>query len=110
MKQICKNIAIVALIIFSVVVIAIGSIIYTRTLGVAAKDAQREAFKATSTYNEGMLDDLAKYQYEFNTAEADVERSAIAQLVVSRFANFDESRIENDDLKQFLEDCRNGDF
>lgn len=110
MKQVCKNMAIVIIAILAVVAIAVGSIIYTRTLGVAAKDAQREAFKATSTYNEGMLDDLAKYQYEFNTAEDDVERSAIAQLVVSRFANFDESRIENDDLKQFLEDCRNGDF
>lgn len=110
MKQVCKNMAIVIIAILAVVAIAVGSIIYTRTLGVAAKDAQREAFKATSTYNEGVLDDLAKYQYEFNTAEDDVERSAIAQLVVSRFANFDESRIENDDLKQFLEDCRNGDF
>lgn len=110
MKQICKSMTIVALIILSVVAIAVSSIIYTRTLGVAAKDAQREAFKATSTYNEGMLDDLAKYQYEFNIAEDDVERSAIAQLVVSRYANFDESRIENDNLKQFLEDCRDGDF
>lgn len=89
---------------------AVGGIIWTQTVGVAQKNAEREAYKATVTYNEGMIDDLAKYYYEFMRANDDVERSAIAQLVLSRFANFDETRIENRDLRLFLEDCRNGEF
>ena len=52
-----------------------------------------------------MLDDLAKYKYEYDTAEDDVERSAIASLVRNRFANFDQSRVENRELIEFLKEC-----
>lgn len=68
-------------------------------------NADRQAFKNTATYNEGMLDDLAKYKYEYDTSNDDVERAAIADLVRSRFANFDKSKIENYELVKFLEDC-----
>ena len=68
-------------------------------------DADREIFKNTVTYNDGVLDDLAKYNFEYEMAEDDVERAAIADLVRNQFANFDKSKIENDDLKEFLEDC-----
>ena len=88
-----------------IIVTAIGGIVWTRTIGVAQKDAEREAYKATMTYNEGMLDDLAKYKFQYDSAEDDVERAAIAELVRNRFANFDKSRIENQDLIKFLEDC-----
>lgn len=73
-------------------------------------NADRVIFKQSVTYNEGILDDLAKYKYELESAEDDVEKSAIAQLVNSRFANFDESKIESYDLRKFLEDCRNGKY
>lgn len=73
--------------------------------GVRYANADREIFKNTVTYNEGVLDDLAKYKFQYDTAEDDVERAAIADLVRSRFANFDKSKIENKDLKEFLEDC-----
>lgn len=68
-------------------------------------NADREIFKQSAIYNEGMLDDLAKYKFEYDTAKDDVEREAIASLVRNRFANFDKSKIENRDLKLFLEDC-----
>lgn len=73
--------------------------------GTRYADADREIFKSTATYNEGMLDDLAKYKYEYDTAEDDVERSAIASLVRNRFANFDQSKIENKELNNFLKEC-----
>ena len=59
----------------------------------------RVTFKQSATYNEGVLDDLAKYRYEMIKATDDIEKSAIADLVNSRFANYDESKIENKDLK-----------
>lgn len=67
-------------------------------------NAEREVFKQSVTYNEGMLDDLAKYQYEYMQSD-ETEKKAIASLVRSRFANFDKSKIENIDLLRFLEDC-----
>lgn len=73
--------------------------------GTRYADADREIFKGTVTYNEGMLDDLAEYKYEYDKAADEVEKAAIASLVRSRFANFDQSRIENRDLLKFLEEC-----
>lgn len=96
------SIAVIAAIIISV---GIGGIVWTKTIGIAQKNAEREAYKATIVYNEGMLDDLAKYKFEYDSAESDIERAAIAELVRNRFANFDKSRIENRDLLEFLEAC-----
>ena len=76
-----------------------------RHFGTRYADADREIFKGTVTYNEGMLDDLAKYKYEYDGAEDDIEKEAIASLVRSRFANYDKRRIEHDDLIDFLEEC-----
>ena len=67
-------------------------------------NADREVFKQSVTYNEGMLDDIAKYHYEYTQAD-EVGKKAIASLVRSRFANFDKSKIENIDLIKFLEEC-----
>ncbi len=71
-------------------------------------NTDRVVFKQSATYNEGVLDDLAKYKYEMQTTEDETGKKAICELVNSRFANYDESKIENDDLKYFLRDCRNG--
>lgn len=73
--------------------------------GTRYANADREIFKNTVTYNEGVIDDLAKYKFQYDTAEDDIERAAIADLVRSRFANFDKSKIENEELREFLEDC-----
>lgn len=71
-------------------------------------NADREIFKQSVTYNEGMLDDLAKYRMEMIEAEPGVEQEAIQDLINNRFANFDESKIESRDLRNFLNDCREG--
>lgn len=73
-------------------------------------NADRIIFKQSVTYNEGVLDDLAKYHFQMETAEDDVKKTAIAQLVNNRFANFDESKIESYDLRKFLEDCCDGKY
>ncbi len=70
-------------------------------------NADRIIFKQSVTYNEGVLDDLAKYKLQMIQAETETEKKAIANLVVDRFANYDESKIESYDLKKFLADCRN---
>lgn len=68
-------------------------------------NADREIFKQSVTYNEGVLDDLAKYKFEYDKAEDDIEREAIASLVRGRFANYDIRKIENRDLVHFLKEC-----
>lgn len=68
-------------------------------------NADRAIFKQSVTYNEGVLDDLAKYKYEYDSAEDDVEKNAIASLVRNRFANYDKSKIENREFVEFLREC-----
>lgn len=70
-------------------------------------NADRVVFKQSITYNEGVTDDLAKYKLEMIRSDDDVEKNAIAEMVNSRFANYDESKIENYDLREFLQNCRN---
>ena len=73
--------------------------------GKAYTNADRHIFKESVTYNEGVLDDLMKYKHEYETAQDDVEREAIATLVRGRFANYDQSKIENASLRHFLREC-----
>lgn len=65
----------------------------------------REVFKQSTTYNEGVLDDLAKYKYEYSIAKTDTEKKAIKSVVRNRFANYDTTKIKNDELKAFLKEC-----
>lgn len=73
-------------------------------------NADRVIFKQSITYNEGKLDNLAKYQLEMSQAKNPEEKAAIQEYVNSVYSNFDESKIENQSLKQFLIDCRNGEY
>jgi len=94
-------------IIIWVIVLSVISTIFGVGFKMFNKNADRLIFKQSVTYNEGVLDDLAKYRLEMIKAEDDIEKNAIAEMVNSRFANYDESKIENSDLKEFLRDCRN---
>jgi hypothetical protein len=114
MKTFFKSTAGIVLTIVLIVGIVFGGgflgLKYKQTFCVANKDVDRQIFKQSATYNEGKLDDLAKYKLEMAKAEDDVERAAIAELVNSVYANYDESKIENNDLKDFLDDCRDGKY
>jgi predicted negative regulator of RcsB-dependent stress response len=87
-----------------VVICSVGGVGYKKW----KTDQDRKIFKQSATYNEGVLDDLAKYKYELETSKDKTDKSAIAQLVNDRFANYDTSKIENQSLRQFLYDCQNG--
>ena len=83
------------------------------TVGIAYEkhmtNSKREIFENSVTYVDGMISDLADYKYQFQKSD-DVGKAAIADLVNSKFANFDESKIEDDSLRDFLKDCRNGNY
>lgn len=68
-------------------------------------NSDRVIFKNSITYNEGVLDDLAKYKFEYESTDDPVEKKAIATVVRNRFANYDKSKIENEELVKFMEEC-----
>jgi hypothetical protein len=79
-------------------------------LGVENQRVENKIFNNSTIHIEGMLDDLAKYKFELQSEKSDTGKKAIAELINDRFANFDEKNIQNEDLKQFLRDVRNGKY
>lgn len=97
-------------ILIGIIIFGVLCFIGTYTWKYFATNADREIFKQSVSYNEGKLDDLAKYKLEITLSDDPIEKAAIQEYIVSVYANFDESKIENDELRQFLEDCRSGKY
>jgi hypothetical protein len=76
--------------------------------GTKHADNQRKIFKGSQSYIEGMANDLAKYKYELTTEKDKTARKAIIDLIIDKYSDFDENKLESESLKQFLIDIRNG--
>lgn len=81
---------------------------YTRSVGRAQADADRENFKHSETYTEAAASFLADSWKQYNDAESDDDKAAIMEYVVMRYPNLDTSAIENKTLRRFYEDCLDG--
>ena len=79
-------------------------VLYTKTIGKAKQNAQREVFEETQSYVEGKRQEALKLFKEYN--EADEEgKEAIEYMVSSQFANFDESHLRGP-VRNFVEKCK----
>ncbi len=74
------------------------------------KEQQHEVFKESTAHIDGMIDDLSKYYFEFNSSEGETEKKGIVAVVRQRFSNFDPDKIEDESLKEFLNGCKSGDI
>ena len=96
-------IAIVILVILG----GVGGVVYTRTIGKAQKNVEREVFKSTVAYTEQAASFLAKSYKEYNDAETDTDKKTIMEYVIMRYPNLDTESIDNSTLKQFYIKCLN---
>lgn len=103
-KGILKKVAMAILIMVSVAGILLAASYYKEW----KVERDYEIFKKSTAYIDGMTKDLASYKMEYVNAESEVEKKAIYGYVVEKFANFDENNIENDNLVEFLNQCREG--
>lgn len=85
----------------------IGGVAYTKTIGKAQKEAEREVFKEGVAYTEQAASFLAKSYKEYEDAESDADKSAVMEYVIMRYPNLDLDSIDNDTLKQFYMKCLN---
>jgi hypothetical protein len=69
------------------------------------EDAKREVFENTKSYTHGKAQDLGKY-YEEYTKGTDEEKEIIKNVIQMNFANFDETKLDNYKLQQFLTKVR----
>jgi hypothetical protein len=82
-----------------------SGIFWSSKVGVWREDVRRNNFEHTKSYNQGKIQDLAKYFHEYNEADAS-GKVAIKATVRQMFADYDSSLVPDDELKQFLETCR----
>lgn len=77
-------------------------------LGQEKASADREIFEENKSHVKGMIDDLADYRYQWQTADSETSKKAILDLVRSKFSDFKLNNINNDDLRLWLDDVLNG--
>lgn len=70
------------------------------------ENVRREVFENTKSYTHGKIQDLAKYYEEYNKAETTDDKETIRQIILVRFAEFDETKIKAEKLKNFLVSMR----
>ena len=65
------------------------------------ENIKRQVFEETQSYVHGKVQDLAKYKLEYEQSTGD-EQEAIRQIIIFRFAEFDETKIKSTNLRNFL--------
>lgn len=70
---------------------------------------EREIFRETRSYDEGMIQQLARYRLQHVRAKSSEEKKAIASTVRVMFAEYDPDKLERRDLRVFLQGVNNAD-
>jgi hypothetical protein len=96
---------IIAGIIFSagtVFVLGYTNVFYTKTVVKSQQNADREVFKETQSYNDGMAQELSKLKLEYEKATDPVDRNAIEFKIKHDYADFNEQNLQSEGLKAWL--------
>lgn len=81
-------------------------ILFTKTVGKAQQNANREVFEQTQSYVEGKRQELTKYRLEYMQSKTAQDSNAIKMTILQDFANFDNTKLPPE-LKSFLESLQN---
>jgi hypothetical protein len=66
------------------------------------ENVRREVFENTKSYTHGKIQDLARYYQQYNEAKEESDREVIRNVIKTQFSDFDETKINNPALQQFL--------
>ena len=75
---------------------------YKKVFKPANENIDRQVFENTQSYVHGKIQDLAKYKREYDATDNMTERQAITSLINQQFAQFDSSKIQDPNLRNFL--------
>lgn len=71
------------------------------------RSVERQVFKETRSYNEGVVQQLADYRLQYLQAETEQDRKAILSTVRHQFGEYDENRL-SPELSSFLRKAKYG--
>lgn len=66
------------------------------------ENIEREVFENTKSYIHGAAEDLGKYYEEYTKAESASDKETIVSVIKMRFAELDETKLQNQTLRSFL--------
>lgn len=72
-------------------------VFYTKTVGKAKQNAEREVFEETNSFTKAKRQEAIKYYKEYDECTSDEERKAIETVVSMSFADFDEDKYIKDE-------------
>ncbi len=81
-------------------------VLFTKTVGKAQQNANREVFEQTQSFVEAKRQELVKYRLEYMQAKTAQDSTAIKTMLLQDFANFDVSKLEPDQ-REFLDRLKN---
>jgi uncharacterized protein (DUF4213/DUF364 family) len=81
------------------------NVFYTKTVGKAQQNAERSVFEQTQSYVEAKRQELIKLHHEWILAN-ESDKIAIESIVRQSFANFDDSKIIDPELRNFLRNIK----
>jgi len=84
------------------------SLVYKSTIKRQEINIQRKNFEQSKSRLHGIADDLAKYKYELRTEEDKMARKAIIELIIDRTSSLNVNDLEDDSLRNFVNDIKNG--
>ena len=71
-------------------------VLYTKTVGKAKADANREVFEETNSFTKAKRQEIIKYYKEWNEAETPEEKEAIEAIAAMSLADFDDDKYITD--------------
>ena len=98
------------LFIAALVFINYGSIWFDKK---ANAEIDHDVFKSNSSYIDGQVKDLSDYKKQYDRAvknNDEEEANAVIQYIKDDFSNFPTNKIENENLKTFLNNVLNGKY
>lgn len=81
---------------------------YDETVGKDHANIERQNFEQSKSYVDGKVQDLENYRKEYQQTTSKAEKEQIKNYIVDEFSNFNENNIQNQSLKQFLDEMENG--
>ncbi len=97
-------------IVVAVCVIIIGMIVAWNCISIEGafykhfNDVRRDAYESTKSYVDGKAQQLAKYQYEYNTGDEST-KIAVSTAVRHLMADYDSGEL-TPELQKFVKQCR----
>lgn len=103
MKMFLRGVAILVGIIAVLFVLQLVGLGFFKFFEPKRENIRREVFENTKSYTHGVIQDLGKYYQEYYEPETtEEEKQTIKSVILIRFAEFDENKIENYKLQQFF--------